>query len=171
MKKEKNNIRKELEELSPLLAGLKNKSEPPPFQTPEHYFHQLTHQVMEQVKLEPNPHGPKKTPDAAGAWWRRLLNPRLATAFAAAVVLLVAAVWLWQAQSGPDEAVAAELTTEEMDRYVSVNIDEYELEWLLETASVEGELPAAATPPEEALDEYLDDILEEMELEELEELL
>jgi hypothetical protein len=171
MKKEKEKIREELEQWSPRLAKLKDDPQTP-FQLPENYFHRLTQEIMEQVSLEPKPATPPR-PGAARPWrqWLSgLLTPRLATGLAAVALLLAAALLWLRPPAGPGELpAAAELTTQEMTDYIAAHIDDFELEMLAEAAEDEGTMSLQRTESEE-LDLYLDEIIDELELEDLQEL-
>lgn len=165
MQSEKDKIREELEKWSPRLSALKQQSAPP-FRVPDHYFHRLTNEIMEQVSLEPQPARPARGPRRLTGLWA-LLSPRLAAGLAAVTVLLIAAVlWLRPAGGERQAPPATELTTEEMTDYIAAHIDEFELEMLAAAAGGE-----TATPREnEELDRYLDEIIDDLELEDLEEL-
>lgn len=170
MKKSNDKVREELEGLSPLLA--KMKKEPDGFKAPDHYFERLTEAVMEQVRYEPAVQTPAKA-----AWYeplvsaiRRLPRPRYAMGLAGIAILIAVALrWL-----NPPAATPAwsEISTEAMTEYVERNIQEFELDLLVELApDLERRSILSGTDlEEEALNGYLEEMLDEVEMEDLEEI-
>ncbi len=166
MKKErKDDIQKELREISPFLADLK-KTEGG-FKVPKDYFEQLPEQIMERVQ-------PGRTvttePAAQPSWWDRTLNslalllqPRYATALAAIALLLVA-VWIWQKPS-PSTPELASNNNDSLMEFIEDNIDEYEADYLISVIETgdDNEEETTVTP---LLDVIIDD-LDDTELEEL----
>lgn len=152
MKKDTDSLRKELEQEAPFLARLKDK--PDGLSTPEGYFSQLRQDVLSRIEAE-------KT---------RSLWPRLAIA-ASVVTLIGAAVFLFRpAPSAPEPAVA--LTAEELHQYIADNIDEFDLELLLPyAAGSQGSWMEDADFDDPAMQQYMNELLDEIDLETLEELL
>lgn len=159
MKKDKEGLRKELEEEAPFLLRQKEKTDG--FSVPEAYFQQLQETVLERI--------------AAGelAPARRSIFPlRYRLAAASVVLLAAAALFLFRPAPPPAEFIA--LSAEEVHQYVSQNIDDFDLDLLLKFA--ENDLGHSAWFEDASLEdpemkEYMDELLDEIDLETLEELL
>jgi hypothetical protein len=158
MKKDTDSLRKELEQEAPFLAGLKDK--PDGLSTPEGYFGQLRQDVLSRIEAE----------KALPAGKTRPLWPRLAIA-ASVVALIGAVLFLFRpAPSAPEPAVA--LTAEEVHQYIADNIDEFDLELLLPYATAsQGSWMENADFDDPAMQQYMNELLDEIDLETLEELL
>ncbi len=158
MKKDTDSLRKELEQEAPLLARLKDKSDG--LSAPDGYFSQLRQDVLSRIEAE------KGLP----AGKPRSLWPRLAIA-ASVVVLIGAAIFLFRpTPPAPEPAVA--LTAEEVHQYIADNIDEFDLELLLPYATAsQGSWMEDADFDDPAMQQYMDELLDEIDLETLEELL
>lgn len=137
MNKDKN-IHKELEELSPLLAKMKNKKEK--VEIPENYFHYLESSVMQQVALENTP-GLQTTQGISISIWKRLFSPRGIMGLTSIVLLIVAGVYF--SQSGTEisnnSLQFADLTDTEILDYLTDNaesLDIYSLNQLDDESSV-----------------------------------
>lgn len=155
--KEKENIQKELEQLAPLLA--KHKSKPNPFKMPSGYFDILETQVLEQVSSET----PKSSTTKIRSLSFWLTN-------AAAVILLAIGVsFLLQPTTNSDNLLA-DISAEEIDRYISDNLDEFDEELLFEENTTESEIKNTDFSEEE-INLYLEENLEELEDIDLEQLL
>lgn len=176
MKKDKD-IQQELEVLSPLLFNMKKEETIQPFQVPEDFFSNLPDRVLEQTVTE---QVSKPKPQAFQTWWKTLQNyldvlfqPRYAVGFATIALLMVAAFYLTSEESMKADMIALEdLSSEEIDTYISQNIEEFQEELL------EGEAETALFQSETSLDvedaeleEYLDDVLEEVDVNTLENFL
>ncbi len=124
MKKDKN-IKKELSELSPLLA--KMKEETASDAAPENYFHLLENSIMEQVALESTPVLQTTTGQQVSVW-QRLFSPFGAAGLA--TLLLVAGAFLFlqkqtvtTAEGGSFDSAFAELTDAEIFNYLAENAE------------------------------------------------
>lgn len=177
---EKDKIRKELEGLSPLLLKMKEQGGRP-FRVPEGYFEYLPGEVLRRARAEEGliKDHPPATADSTGllAWLQGWFTPRRAMALATVSLLVAAGIFLFwpqPLQPGPEEALAG-ISGEEAKAYVSDNIGEFGLDLLLEAAVVSAdEVPEMEVLPDigqEDIDQYLDELIEEMSLDELEELL
>jgi hypothetical protein len=177
---QKDELRKELEELSPFLA--KRKGESDGFTVPKYYFHNLPDEILRQVqptaRLEPV--------RSSGSTWlqnavQRFWQPRYALAFASLVAIVIATVWLLKPDDLPNAAITSldvrieDLPDEAIHHYLSANPDDIENELIIESqyAELEGKpLESVAPKPQtEELEEYLDEVIDEIEVEDLEELL
>ncbi len=152
MKKDADPLKKELEQEAPILAGLKDK--PEGLSTPDGYFNQLRQDVLSRIE----------------AGKARPLWPRLAIA-ASVAALIGATVFLFRpAPSAPEPPVA--LTAEEVHQYIADNIVLFDLELLLPFAAAsEASWMENADFDDPAMQEYMNELLDEIDLETLEELL
>ena len=157
MKKEKETLRKELEKEAPLLAQLKER--PEGLSVPEGYFGQLRQNVLQELAAPPK---------------RRLIRTWHYLAAACVVALAGAALFLFRPEPAQPEHGSIALTSEEMLQYISQNIDEFDVDMLLPYAtayiSTENWLEEA-NPDDPEMQEYMNDLLDDIDLETLEELL
>lgn len=176
MKKDKD-IQQELEELSPLLSNMKKEGTIQPFQVPEDFFSNLPDMVLEQTTTE---QVSKPQAQVFQSWWKTLqdylnilFQPRYTVGFATIALLMVAAFYLTSEESMKvDMITLKDLSSEEIDMYISQNIEEFQEELL------EGEEGVTLFQSETDLDvedaeleEYLDDVLEEVDVNTLENFL
>ena len=176
MEKDRNEIRKELEEIAPFLSRMQGKGDG--LQVPPGYFRQMQREVLQKVREE-------KLKDqriqALGLqyWWERLgqyfAAPQLRLAMAAFLLLIAAAVWYWSAKQPAAVPMAQleEVSAAEMEQYLSNNVDEIELELLLDVAVNEHELglfPDTGISDEE-FNSYMEEIIDDIDLKTLEDLL
>ena len=176
---EKDEIREELQRLSPLLSKMKEDGKQP-FRAPEGYFQGLPEEVLRRAKAEEGlvrESRPVAQNRKVGAWLQWLLFPRRAVGLAMALLLVAAGTYLFWPRSAsynPEEALAG-ISVEEAQAYVSENIGDFELEVLLDAAVVSAEdVPQIELLPDvgqEDIDRYLDEVLDDISLDELEELL
>jgi len=105
MNTEKENIKNELSQNAPLLAGMEKQEH---FKVPAHYFDGLQQRVLERIRIE----APVKTAQPMPWWVDRLLwlfQPQYAVAFATVliVVVMAAVLQLPQTETGGNNLVAA----------------------------------------------------------------
>ena len=166
-------IKKELEQLSPLLRGLKEKGTG--FSVPENYFQQLPDQILEQLKPST-----QERVTARPIWLENfqqfmlsLFQPRFALALASVLILVVAIIFI-NPGSNEEVAMSIDLTEEEISAYIADNIEEFNIDMLIEGGEIDlGVISPTNTlsnPEEEDLDEYLDEIIDDLDLEELEDM-
>ncbi|MCC6722933.1 MAG: hypothetical protein IT258_00385 [Saprospiraceae bacterium] len=182
-------LRDELGEL-PFLKKMKEQSPQTGLQVPKNYFKHLPDEVLRKAK-EPVPQ-PLPQPswmERAGEFFAGLLQPRYAMAFASVLALVVAGIWFIgksDRETAPPIAAVSlnDISDEELFAYVSENISDFDHDLVLETAGPElpeiktqsktkPSLPKTAAPkPEvEEMEEYIDDVIDEINVEDLEELL
>jgi len=157
----KENIKQELEELSPFLAKLKSEHPDDGFETPPQYFRQLTEEVLAKSQ-------PKSTPASTQNWWQRLavwLQPKhVGYALMAVVLLAIAVPLLWPAP--PTEL--PNVSSEEAVAYIEAHLSDFDTELLLH--EVEDLDAAYFDLPQEGVEEYLQENMEDWTIEELENL-
>jgi len=178
---DRHNIQSELERLAPNLARLKTQGVNPP-EVPDAYFESLPDDVLIRVKAEEGLVGrapakqnnAKRKPRSWSGWfsWR----PALALA-GVLLVLAGAAYWFYPSATPTSSAGLAtleQLEDEEINQYITQNISEFDMALLMEAEllnqdALDGILIEGL--PEDVLDEYLDEILDDIDLEDLEEVL
>lgn len=175
MKRPDEDIRKELEELSPHLLKLKEQGDG--FRLAEDYFQRMQKEVLEKVQ------GNSQVAPAKNMGWldrffeplQFLFQPRWALALASiALLITLGAVWLYQNQPTTGSELSAELAKldpDSLNAYIQANLHEFDTETLLEFASNQENQPSFEDLTPEDLDQYLDDVIQEMDAEALKELL
>lgn len=179
MKKEK--LYKELQEQAPFLKDLKQKGDG--FKVPEGYFDGLEDAVFARLEASGDAGRPKikvvKRPFLSVSF----IRPKAAMAYAAAMALVLAAVWFFRQPAAvqPLPYVSVELTEDELETYVLENLNEFEPEQLValtpETPinTIDETVPGKPGKKSENSNELhpddLDKILDEMTEEELEQIL
>lgn len=172
--KNREEIQKELQELSPFLSKLKAKEQKPA--VPENYFHALPDQIWEQIKLQP---APERVVKQKGIWERLvhalqiILQPRVAVSLATFAVLLIAGLYFLKPATSATTVNGNELTAEEITNYINENLHEFDTELLIQaTADLPGEsiLPADEFSEEE-MDQMMEEILKDVDQKTLEEML
>lgn len=172
MERPDENIQKELEELSPLLLKLKERGAG--FSLPPDYFRQLQNEVLEKVQANPGA--------SAVSWLDQLKNklqylfqPGWALSFASiAVLLILGALWLFQNRAVESTSISTEIAKLDRDsvkNYIQANLYQFETETLVEFASNQESQPGFDDLSPEELDQYLDEVIHELDPETLKELL
>ncbi len=163
--KNKENSQKELEDLSPFLANLEKKEG---FSVPKNYFKTLPDEILSQV--QPQIETAPKT-----SWFDNLLllfSPRLAIGLATIALLMIGTVvTLNKEVSQSPVAALDQLTNEAISIYIAANIEDFDDETIygidgLETLDV---LPDDIE--DAALDQYLEEYIDDIAIETLEDLL
>ncbi len=150
---------------------------------PEGYFRELPNEVLRRIRAEEGLRC-EEMPEAAtgrrGWLWYDLLAARpgrFAAGLAAALLLALAgAYFLWPGEEPKERpGTLTSVSQEEAAEYVARHIEEFGLGLMVEASVVNAEdtrqLEMLPEIQEEELDEYLDGIIDEIGLEELEELL
>lgn len=167
-------IKKELEELSPFL--LNRKGNDAGFQTPPMYFEKFAASITEKATATAvGPHGQNFFYPwlyRFGSWLHR---PTHAMAFSLGVALLVVGVfWFapYHSYLSPNDQAA--LTDEEILEYIAGNYEDFDLDLLIK-ASEHLETPVNILPgsvlEDPDMDKLLPDLLDDIHLEDLNELL
>ncbi len=176
----KEDINNEIKDLSPWLSDLKSKGDPQ--RVPEGYFDQLESSVFQRLEQE----GLRVELAPERSIWSVWFTPARLTAAAAAITLLIGAIWWMQPQKQNNIMVQIPTTTEEeftpemAEDYIQSNIFDFEEELLadeLADDATEDNIAPDHKPKEKRrnklpkeMDE-LDDILNDLTDEELEDLL
>jgi hypothetical protein len=164
-------VREELESISPPLAKLKAQSSP--VKIPERYFDQLSDEVLQRIKREEGlsirtPEVPRQP------WWAAISGlfrrPAYPMALAGIAILLICITVL--PFGGPVE-IHPELamSDEDINDYINFHIDDFDLSLLVEespeAAPNESFMMEGDSLDKEGMDEYFDEWLDEISLEEL----
>ncbi len=184
----KKELRDELEN-SPFLKKMKEQPEAG-FRVPKHYFKHLPDEVTQRVK-QPAPNPAPSRP----SWLEQLeqlvlglFQPRYAFAFASVLALVVAGIGFFGKNSVETvpptaEVNLADISDDELFAYVSENIGDFNRQMMLEATGPE--LPEVKTqsktptlpktnvpkPNVEEMEKYLDEVIDEIDLEDLENML
>ena len=166
-------IQEELEGLSPMLSNLPKRQA---FKVPEGYFSTLQHEVLNRISeitAESDAVVEKES------WIDMLINklvlvrqPRYALALASVVVLAVCSVFLLNPNS--DSSGSFALQASDVDFYLQTNVDEFESSDIisdLQFSEEELNYLLAQDFKEDYTEFYLNDNLNEIDIETLEDLL
>ena len=178
--KEQDDIRKELEQLSPFLREMKDRKEG--FKAPVGYFKELPDEVWQRLK--PVAPAQPSWQERLDAFLVSLWQPRFALAFASGALLVVAAWWLLQrndaAPATPQIAAVqlSDITEEDLLTYVTQHIADFDNQLILESHGFDQQETAPKPIPKllpkptaEEAEEYLDEMIEDIDVEDLEALL
>lgn len=167
----KEDINKELNELSPFLSSLKKEE---PFKTPKFYFDTLADRVMEQVKTETQAAPPQlvKQPsltERLSNWLSALWQPRTAWAFATVCVFVVAGLFLIKNQKPARTDNVADVSTEEIQQYINENIQDFDEDLILNKGQIAagtegGNVMRAVEFSDSELEKYLNDNVKDSDL-------
>ena len=176
----KEDINSEIKDLSPWLSDLKSKGDPQ--RVPEGYFDQLESSVFQRLEQE----GLRVAITPERSIWSVWLTPARLTAAAAAITLLIGAIWWMQPKSQDDTMVQIPPSTEEeftpemAEDYIQSNIFDFEEE-LLASEFVDDAADETMSPNKQPKEkgvqnlskdtDELDNILNDLTDEELEDLL
>lgn len=135
----KEELKKELQELSPFLADLKHNTQKEPFGTPRLYFDTLTDNVLERAKNETA--FAKAIPPQYNAlqlfirrstnWLSRLMEPRMALSVCTFVLVIGAGWYVINQKPTKNLADTAAVTHEEVQNYIYQHFEDFEEEDIL----------------------------------------
>lgn len=180
--RKQDDLKQELEELSPLLHKLKAQENP--FKTPEGYFASLPDELITRLRTEAQPVSapvrPTSWADRLLEFLESLLQPRLAVGLATIAILIVTGLLWLRPETGSEPsaseqlALLSELSAEEVSNYVTENIETFEEEELM-LAVAESGIEVENSLPEmdldsQAIEDYLEEAIQEMDEEDLETL-
>lgn len=162
--KNRDDIRKELQEIAPKLSQLGKKN---PFTVPDFYFQSLPEKLLQRVRNEPLP-WTERWEAVLNQFFLRIFQPRYALTFATCLVALAVSIgFLKNREVQYPSAQLSEISTEEIDAYILSDFDDYELVALngmadiMNTAEI---IPKNIT--EQELNEYLNDNIDNQTIEE-----
>ena len=169
-------IKKELEEISPFLAGLDKKQD---FKVPVNYFENLQDEIWEKVRPQQVVVQEKQVSptwlEQVEAFIASLFQPRMALAMASVLVLLTAGWFFLQDTEGTSLPLAEENPLfEEASDYLAQHLDDFDAELLLQLELDDEELSQvgeSSFPGVEELDDFFDEMLDEVDMDDLEQLL
>ncbi|MEM8907466.1 MAG: hypothetical protein AAGD05_06435 [Bacteroidota bacterium] len=180
MDKKKQEIKDELESISPFLANLERKA---PFQVPTDYFKSMEEEVWEQVRPQT---APEKQAAPKQSWLEQiemallsLWQPRLALGLASFLLVLTVG-WYVQSETASSASdgpvLAAAPLLEEASDYLADHLDDFDTELLVQGLELDeqdlGLLSSDEVLSDEAtLDQFFDELLDELDTDDLEQLL
>jgi hypothetical protein len=174
MRNRKTAVQEELEQLSPMLARLKEQQSQRAGQVPPDYFEELPEKLLARIRAEESAVAPPARPLR---WMGRSPWGYAASMAAAIALLLLGGYWFWPSPKAPAQPLAAldDLSQEGLTLYIQEHIETFDWELILEAVAMQADdLPRLELLPNENPDHlapYLDEALEGLSLRELEELL
>lgn len=150
-------------------TGLADDAGKDSFKIPENYFDQLTADIMEQVEVEEGKSKTGKVIDLQGNRRREKMNVRRWTVMAASVALFlmlgIAAVNIFNTDSGSQWADDFPVSEEETLEYLEEHWDTYETEDLIALVDISDAdvIPAMGSGFEDELEEYLNENIDDLE--------
>jgi hypothetical protein len=169
--------------LPPFLQELKDKGDG--FKVPDGYFEKMESSVLARLEAAGNLRQPVSKPQVSAQKLQVSFGPRTAMALAAALALVLAAVWFvrpkWSGlPEGDGRAASAPLTEDDIASYLLENVHEWDASQLtlLHSDGVQllpdektSQTPVQSPSKTELRPEDLDAILDHMTDEELEQIL
>lgn len=154
-------IKRELEEISPLLAKLKKEQTPP--ELPANFFNNLQVDVIQE--LRPEFEKPATTSVEKGVFghlfdWLR--KPQVAMAFGVSLMLIGVGIFLLLPQDEPIDLAWETVSEESILDYLDENIDDFEAVSLMEI-SEEEEAVFETELDENLIDQYLEENLNQLD--------
>ena len=176
MKNNKKEIQDELEKLAPSLSKLKKEEV---FDVPENYFIQLPDQILNQIDFSKNKTATETVSPSNSISWLDQLAERLAVFFQpkmivgfGMIILLGAASFFIINNENTSRSLFADFTSDELENYVKANIDDFEEQELLNVlGNEEGGSWTEIEIGDEDLDEYLEEIIDDIDNSDLEDFL
>ncbi len=171
MKTHNKELLEELQALSPQLAELKNQDDG--FKVPPGYFENLADEVLDKIqeaRKASHTERPQQAP-IIGLHTRRRWMIGIA---AAATIVLASALWLFNPQPDANTTTASleQLPTDVLLDYIQENLAEFETEELVGSMDSELALPSVVPSTEtDAIEEYLHQQLQDLDLADFEEVL
>ncbi len=161
MKKEK----MDRESLPPFLEEIRKDN---PFKTPHNYFRELPDEIMERVgEVQRSRTETGRSRD----WWKSwIIGVRLQPAWAMAIIIVIAGVFLVQIPQPGSVPVGGNLTSGEIAEYVQLHIDDFEESDFYQADAIEMDL-LGETLESGAIDPILEDIMDDLDLETLQRVL
>lgn len=157
-------------ELSPFLAKLKEEGKPEGFDAPPRYFRELPDEVLERLRRE----------KAGAAGWRArlgmwLVRPRLAAALAGAGAIAAVLFLFFRPAPQITAVTPPALSAEEIHHYIRANLVDFDEELVIEAAGAGAVLDALPSPgsteEEQLFDEYYEELIRDIDVENIEEIL
>lgn len=155
-------IKKELEEISPLLAKLKKEQSQP--ELPANFFNNLQVDVIQE--LRPEFEKPSTTFVEKGIFVRLIewvRKPQVAMAFGVSLLLIGVVFFIINQQTFPPQDPWANLSDESILEYLDENIDDFEAVSLMEISEEEEEVIFDTELDDNLIDQYLEDNLNQID--------
>ena len=165
----KKEIKDELKDIAPFLSKIDKK---PGFKVPHNYFEQLPDEIMKGLELKT-----KQQPERTISWWEQSLQvfltafqPRVVMALASIALIIGSFFYLNQTENSSESNIAAD----QYLAYINDNIDDFDEEMILELSmndNIELDDFSNTTIDEQALDDYLEEVIDELDDSSIEDLL
>jgi len=161
----KKDNQKKLEDLSPFLSKLDKKEG---FSVPTNYFQKLPDEILAKVQ-------PQEVTVSKESWLDQLwslFSPRLAMGLATIALLLVGTVFMLNKEVIQTPIASIDqLTDEAISTYIAANIEDFDEETLYEIDGLDNLNILPNEIEDAALDQYLDEYIDDIAIETLEDLL
>lgn len=175
--KERDKILEELKGLSGKLANMQGTGDG--YSVPKDYFKKLPDEVLGRIRRESRVAEKINWKERLESLLYSFSQPRYVMVLATAIILVVAGIFLLNREPVTIESPIAivqieNISDEALFSYVSDNIREFDREMLVNHSKTESNMKALqqiTKPSAEEMDQYLDDILDDIELEDLQEIL
>lgn len=168
-------LRKELQSMSPFLEVMKTEKEG--FKVPDNYFSSLADDVLWKIRTEPLALEVKEP--LRKSWIEKIesllstvMPPRYALALASIVLLLVAGIFFIRPAFTPQDELAS-LSKDEIHQYLINHAHELDPETLVDLTEQQKGTNQEIDPlllPSEEVEQYLDDLSNRVDPETLEEI-
>lgn len=168
--KQERSVREELEALAPGLSRLRAQEMFP--EPPVGYFDRLPDEVWQRIRRED-----VREASGSAAFWSRVrrLKPApgfrsVAYAAAATIAILLISLALFTGRQHAGGTEELSLSASDINEYIEYHIDDFDLRLLAEEAAGDEEeelLKAEDSLRDGAIENYLDEIIDDLELEEL----
>jgi len=159
----KDDIKKELEGLSPKLAKLRKPAAMP--EVPKNLFHNMQQGVIQELKTEVE----QTSVQQKEPWWRFIFKPVSALAFATFLALVGVGIFLNNPTADGQFAID-DLSEEEILAYIDSNIDDFESASLLEMTDEEDQYLLDSNINDAELEEYLNNNFDDLDDDSFEQL-
>jgi hypothetical protein len=156
-------LRKELQALSPFLEVMKTEKEG--FKVPENYFSTLADEVLWKIKTEPTP-SEVNTPirkswlEQMDSMLRAFLQPKLVLALASVAIIILAGIFFISPLFQPQDDLAS-LSHTEIQQYLINHAHELDPETLVELTEQQKPTNQDIDPlllPSKEIEQYLDEL-------------
>lgn len=172
MKNNKREIQDELEKLALSLSKLKKEEV---FEVPENYFSQLPDQILNEIDFSKT-RVVTESISTSGNWLNQLterlaifFQPKIVIGFAMMILLAVASLFILNNENTSGSQIA-DLTSDELENYIKANIDDFEEQELLNVlGNMEGDSWTGIEI--EDLEGYLEEIIDDIDVSDLEDFL
>ena len=164
------NKKQEEPEIPEIIKPLRKEN---PFVIPHNYFRELPDEVMRRIHEEDQrvAYAPKSWLERLNLWMGPLVSTRPALALAMVVLTVGAFVWFGQDRSDEHALAAGSFEQAELVAYIQEHLDEFDESDFYSDDAAGMDHPLRDDIDESELAPFLDDIIDEVDIGELEDLL